>query len=204
MRQIVVETPQPLGDIRLPDVNLTVWKRPVQEDVDLLGRYIIQRGLPAFQESVVPENAASCLRAYLDTVPFSALAKQLLLQDVLVLLDEAFALSIDKRVKLILKTVADDACTKFHTDGYDYRLLCTYVGEGTEWVPDAYVNRAKLVKGTNAEIVTDSLQVKRLSAFDVAVLKGEAAPANRGKGIVHRSPLIEATGGHRWLLRVDI
>ncbi len=204
LRQAVVDAPQRLRDIVSADVNLTVWKRPVQEDIDLLGRFILRQGLPAFQESVVPENAVSRLRTYLENIPFSPLAKQLLLHDVRVLLDEAFALSAGNRVKLILKTVADDACTKFHTDGYDYRLLCTYVGEGTEWVPDAYVNRAKLVKGTNTEIVTDLLQVQRLSAFDVAILKGEASHANRGKGIVHRSPTIEATGDLRWLLRVDI
>ncbi len=56
---------------------------------------------------------------------------------------------------------------------------------------------------TNDEIVRDWRMVRRLNAFDVAILKGEA-PGNEGNAIFHRSTEIEAINEFRVLLRIDV
>lgn len=103
-----------------------------------------------------------------------------------------------------LRVVSDNACSKFHTDAYRLRLFTTYIGQGTEWLPEDAVNRAALGT-TNERIVKDVNLIRRVGAGHVAILKGE--PRNqvkKTKGIVHRSPQIVQTGGKRIILRVDI
>lgn len=203
-QQLKVSDVAALTRITESAVNLTYWKRPVQEDIDILCRQMIQQKVSTFGENLSEDNAGERLDQYFATILGETDAKNLLKQDILVLLQQCLTISGRAYVKVLLKVIADDACTKFHTDGYDYRLLCTYVGAGTEWVPDSHVDRSQLVKGSNADIVTDLSFVQHLQPFEVAILKGEASNENRGKGIVHRSPGITASGEKRLLLRIDI
>lgn len=106
-------------------------------------------------------------------------------------------------LKLHLKTVTNDACAKFHIDGYNLRLLCTYHGLGTEWTYNDNVNRKYLGEGENEQIIKDWTCINRLNPFDVAILKGEIPMRRTGKGVVHRSPPIEHSGEKRLLLRID-
>jgi hypothetical protein len=106
-------------------------------------------------------------------------------------------------VHLYLKVVSNDACSKFHTDLYDLRLLCTYMGKGTEWVEEQYVNRKMLMKGENHQIIKDKTKVQTMEPFEVGILKGEASAKNKNRGIVHRSPPISQSGEKRLLLRLD-
>mgnify|MGYP001279277976 CR=1 FL=1 len=34
-------------------------------------------------------------------------------------------------------------CRLFHEDNNHQRLLCTYLGSGTEWIEDSFVNRKR-------------------------------------------------------------
>lgn len=117
--------------------------------------------------------------------------------------DYAAVVGVDD-VRFLLAIVRDNSCEKFHRDFYHLRLLCTYYGEGTEWTPDDNVHRNKLVRGTNEEIIKDFSRVYQLRPFDIAILKGEYLPENKGKGIIHRSPSILARKGKRVLLRLDM
>ncbi|MEM7552269.1 MAG: DUF1826 domain-containing protein [Bacteroidota bacterium] len=105
---------------------------------------------------------------------------------------------------LHLKVVSNDACAKFHIDGYDLRLFTSYLGPGTEWLPENAVNRVAL--GTsNDRIVKDQSKVQRMKTGDVGILKGELPNRKSSvKGIVHRSPEISQTGEKRIILRVDV
>ena len=90
-----------------------------------------------------------------------------------------------------LKVINDNACSKFHTDQYKLRLLTTYYGKGTEWLPEKATNRKALGK-TNKLIVKDASKIQELTTYDVGVLKGTIPGIiNSSKGIVHRSPQIE-------------
>ncbi len=85
-----------------------------------------------------------------------------------------------------------------------YDLFTTYLGRGTEWLPEKAVNRSALGK-TNELIVKDPSLIQRMNAFDVGILKGELPKRmQRVKGVVHRSPQISEAGEKRVVLRVDI
>jgi hypothetical protein len=62
-------------------------------------------------------------------------------------------------------------CPRFHCDQVGLRLLCAWVGEGTEW----------LAQG-------DGDVVRQMEPFAVGVFKGDLWPGNVGRGAVHRSP----------------
>jgi hypothetical protein len=188
--------------IQQPDVNLVYWDR------------ILTSGQQDFFQSLLPEFTG--FQGTVDAAEIDAFLRTNLLREVgggaeaaawadeLVAATQVFlSLTRAQRAQIIVKKVADDACRKFHTDRYDLRLFCTYVGKGTEWLADAYVNRKALVTGTNEEIVRDWTQVKRLAPGQIAIFQGEASSENRNKGIVHRSPPIEREGGQRIIFRVD-
>lgn len=108
-----------------------------------------------------------------------------------------------------LAIVHTDKCRKFHADYKPLRLLCSYIGPGTEWVDDADVDRAHLaqevdtVELANARIVPRSSRIQRAKPGDAVILKGELHPGNDGRGAVHRSPPIQATGDRRLVLTLD-
>ncbi len=97
-----------------------------------------------------------------------------------------------------------DQCRKFHVDYVSYRLVTTYVGPGTEWVPAAAVRREALNQGTdgpheaNKKIVRDPAAVRHAMPGEVVVMKGADHPSRNGA--VHRSPPVEGTGRVRVVL----
>jgi hypothetical protein len=123
--------------------------------------------------------------------------------DVHSLLTYFFKLSYAAEVRFVLEAIHDDKCRRFHFDQNHSRLLCTYVGAGTLWVPAANVNRQSLLgSGVNEDIVLDPLHVYQAQTLDVLILKGEEYPNNILGGAVHRSPTIKE-GENRLLLRID-
>lgn len=107
------------------------------------------------------------------------------------------------RCRLQVECPGDDACRKFHTDQVGIRLLCTYRGPGTEWVPDEAVRRSRLgAHGENDDIVPDPLRIQRLERFTIGLLKGDRWPC-RTPGIIHRSPPLPGGQPRRVLLRAD-
>ncbi len=91
-------------------------------------------------------------------------------------------------VRLRLETVRDAACRLFHVDYVSLRLICTYVGRGTEYLEESNTDRSGLGKGRNTAVVRDRRQVRRLAANHVGLFKGLGYPGNASRGIVHRSP----------------
>jgi hypothetical protein len=93
-----------------------------------------------------------------------------------------------------VETVDDNSCWKFHQDNVALRLLTTYRGPGTQWVPRSRAEEA--IKAQEAY----SGSLYEIPRFGVALMKGSAAA---GSGIVHRSPRIEGTGVVRLLVAID-
>lgn len=106
--------------------------------------------------------------------------------------------------RLLLTTVSTNMCRKFHTDINDLRLLCTYIGPGTLWLPDQAINQKAIQVGrvsNNEELVTDEQHIQQVRTGDVVFLKGALYPD--ANPILHRSPTIEENGEKRLLLRID-
>ncbi|KAA6426887.1 MAG: hypothetical protein FRX49_03211 [Trebouxia sp. A1-2] len=65
------------------------------------------------------------------------------------------------------------------------RCLCTYIGEGTYFVPNKAVNRHNWIRAlgicdTNGFGVKSATSVQQATEWDVVILKGEAFPGNQG------------------------
>lgn len=122
------------------------------------------------------------------------------------------ALLDERQCKLTLATVRTDSCRKFHADFVRLRALCTYAGPGTELVDDAHVSREvhmdtsrslRAIADANAQMILDPRKILRANAGDLVALKGELWPFNRGRGAIHRSPPVEASGARRLVLTID-
>jgi hypothetical protein len=59
------------------------------------------------------------------------------------------------------------------------------------------------VDAANTRIVRRGSGIRCSGPGDVVLLKGELFDGNRGRGAVHRSPPIEATGERRIVLTLD-
>jgi hypothetical protein len=91
-------------------------------------------------------------------------------------------------------------CPRFHVDHVICRLICTYFGSGTEWLPESSVTRSALgiidVKADFADAIAHNQgcepDIRTLREGSVGLLKGEKWPGNEGRGLVHRSPAASA------------
>ena len=81
-------------------------------------------------------------------------------------------------------------CRKFHSDYNQLRLICTYVGSGTLWLPD----------DTEKDIILGQ-DIQQIKTGHIAILKGKLYP--NAKPVFHRSPEIETFNEKRILLRID-
>ena len=126
-----------------------------------------------------------------------------LMEDIVMLLEQFEQLTKANGFRILLANVSTNMCRLFHTDINDLRLLCTYYGQGTLWLPDEAVNpKAFLRRGNKENIVLDKNLVQQADAGDVLILKGGLYPG-KPNPILHRSPSIEKQGENRLLLRID-
>ena len=204
-RQVISDSWENRGSILESDVNLFCWKRQPTPNISAYLAQLSHQELKPIRSYLRLSELDGCIgeaRANWDLNTCEA--SDLFWQDVSELTQDFLSYSKDGCGTLHLKMISDDACTKFHTDGYSLRLFTTYYGKGTEWLPEKAVNRSALGK-SNDLIVQDASQIQRMDAFEVGILKGEIpGKASSVKGIVHRSPRITQSGEKRIILRLDI
>ncbi|MGL6215288.1 DUF1826 domain-containing protein [Billgrantia desiderata] len=103
-----------------------------------------------------------------------------------------------------LRTLEGAMCPRFHVDNLPVRLVTTYAGPASEWLPEHAVNRAGLgaPHPDKPDIVADPDAIRQLAVGDLALLKGCGWVGNEERGLVHRSPQ-PAAGERRLLLALD-
>ena len=94
-------------------------------------------------------------------------------------------------------------CPRFHVDRIPVRMLCTYGGPGSQWLPAPSVPTGLLVPGVDQEGRYAADSVQQLQAGQVALFKGDTWRDNPGSGVVHRSPPV-SPGQQRLLVTLDI
>jgi hypothetical protein len=115
-----------------------------------------------------------------------------------------------ERVGLRLRTLDRPMCPRFHVDHVPARLVCTYGGIGTQWLPEEAVDRTKLgagAKGRSDEesgLILDEGAIRTLPAYAIGLLKGSRWEGNEDHGIVHRSPPAAPENPRRLLLTLDL
>jgi hypothetical protein len=192
-----------LAAVRAPGVLLAGWERRIPAEIAALldARRVGERDFFEGHADAAHPALFDALLAGLDPV-----ARTWLADDVVDLVTRFAAVARSARVRIGLGAVHGDQCRKFHADMHRYRLITTYAGPGTEWVPEEAVDRAAMEHppdcpcDANREIVRDAAAVRRAATGDVLVMRGSLAPG--GRGAVHRSPPIEAEGIARIVLVV--
>ncbi len=97
-------------------------------------------------------------------------------------------------IGLRLEVTRQAMCLKFHIDRTGIRLLCTYLGPGTQWLQEEAVNRAAMtqqyasLEAFHHALLRPNAVIQQAPTFAVVLLKGSAWQENQQAGIVHRSP----------------
>lgn len=186
------------------NANVCVWRRELATSLETL---LEQHSEPVLG-SLSGVATGEAIQSLVQGLP-AGQARDALEDDITQLIDAYVAIADCSEVVVSLQTVSSDRCRKFHADYKPLRLVCTYLGPGTEWACDTQVNRAHLgcandcVESSNDQIVPNELAVQRARAGDVVFLKGELYPNNLGHGAVHRSPTIAHLGRRRLVLTID-
>ncbi len=197
--------PKVLADIYQQDINIAIWQRPTSERLkDDVQGFLASN--PRFKTAMtlVPDRAHAELSEATGGSAPSELADNI--AELVNMFCYLFGL---KRAGLRMATLSRAMCPRFHVDRVPCRLITTYHGVATEWLPHEAVNRSKLGPGSNGQsdlasgLFADENDIQRLARGDVALLKGELWTGNEGAGLVHRSPAVPA-GENRLLLTLDV
>jgi len=195
--------PSILTSIYEAPVNISVWQR--QLSPKLIGMIASFIGVnPNFKVSMTVSPDSS-LSSVLDALGEPE-ANLPLAKDISQLVEMFCCLFEQERVGLRLTVLNHAMCPRFHVDRVPCRLVTTYQGPATQWLPNAEADRSKLGHGNgglpNKEsgLYTHSNVAQQINAGDVALLKGELWEGNEGAGLIHRSPSTEQA---RLLLTLD-
>lgn len=196
--------PAVLTDIYAEDINIAIWQRSLSLTLSECVDHFVtnQRELQA-SFITTPENAGHALREIL-----GGAEKQELTADIVNLVQMFCDLFGLKRAGLRLAMLDRAMCPRFHVDRVPCRLITTYYGVATEWLPHAAVDRVHLgapsagKDDTETGLFGHQSEIQQLQSGDVAVLKGELWAGNENAGLVHRSPAV-GSGANRLLLSMD-
>jgi hypothetical protein len=186
---------QILNEIHQKNKNIAVYERDCQFLEQELSYAMTQQ--VSFKTNGSLDEILERLAEYFQSNLSSCIA---LLEDIKNLTIIFAGISKSDSYRLYFNTVNHDMCRKFHTDINDLRLLCTYFGKGTLWVPEEAVSYGKLYDEKNI-VDVDFKQVQQAKSGDVIILKGALYP--EANPILHRSPAIEKIREKRLLLRID-
>ena len=200
---LIGDTPDILARINELCVNICIWQRPSIDQ--------IERELASLTPRDLPDVRCHCTLNNFDAAVTSLMASQGLAtdlfkhwrEDLLNIARIYFPQTKGRKVTLRLETTDQDGCPRFHTDRTHLRLLCTYLGPGTEWLRNDQANReAQLAGAPNSEILLAD-KPSQLGRFWVGLLKGSAFPGNSLNGLIHRSPPSQGPGVNRVLFCLD-
>ncbi|WP_425237083.1 DUF1826 domain-containing protein [Ulvibacterium sp.] len=186
-----------LQDIHLKTKNIAIYQRGTESWMKGLNR-AIKWPIQCRANGTVEEITFS-LNYYFTNSPH---LNESLLEDILSLLELFEQVTKSSFFRVLLATVNTNMCRRFHADNNELRMLCTYYGPGTLWLPDYAVDRkAYLARKSNQTILRNESLVQQVDTGDVVILKGALYP--EAIPILHRSPSIEENSGERILLRID-
>ena len=195
-----------------PEIHAAIWRRPINNRiVDLLRRP--ECGFDTPSRFVGRIHDLDKERDLADLVPAAARAidptgAEDLVADVSLICEMFSELVCADEVMISLESPDNATCPRFHVDRVGIRMLVTYLGPGTELLPQGQVDRNWLGDAAHGLVDEESglmlpgAEVQQVSAFDVVLLKGEAWPGAENFGAVHRSP--DPHGQRRVLLRLSL
>lgn len=201
-----------LADLALiyqPDVNLCVARRKLTPGIHgFVLRWLM--GAPVFENEIRIGHGRPPVDQLLPKDLHPLPGAEAWLSDVELLIGLFRDLFEPQALGLRLRTLDKAMCPRFHVDRVPVRLVCTYGGPGTEWLPETAVNRDKLGHAACGQadeesgLMLDPGAIHAMPTFAVGLLKGELWEGNQGHGAVHRSPQPTPTQPRRLLLTLDL
>ncbi|WP_318406316.1 DUF1826 domain-containing protein [Photobacterium leiognathi] len=187
--------PTVFTDIYQDHINIAVWQRNLTLELTQEIALFLEQN-PTFRKaiSLSPETAL----AELDLATQRKLPRSLL-ENIAQLVDMFCCLFDINEVGLRLTALNSAMCPRFHVDHIPCRLVTTFHGTASQWLPNDKVDRTKLGHGNNglpddaSGLYQKESDIAQLSCGDVALFKGEAWAGNENLGIVHRSPVTSPT-----------
>ena len=197
--------PAVLADIYQEETNIAIWERQLSAKLkdsveDVLA---LNKGFGTAL-TVTRQDALASVNEALGTTTRSELS-----EDIAELVEMFCCLLGLERTGMRFAALDHAMCPRFHVDRLPCRLVTTYQGVATEWLPHQLVDRSKLGPGSNGQSDSDSglfkhqHDIEQLACGDVALMKGELWEGNENAGLVHRSPAVPA-GERRLLLTLDV
>ena len=182
-----------LTDIYQEDTNMVVWKRDLANNLEQAADAIIE-SQPTLEELLVvsPEEAFDSVKKLLGGSPEA----EMLAEDIAYLVDMFCCLFNLKRGALRMTVLDRAMCPRFHVDRVPCRLVTTYQGIATEWLPHNVADRSKLGTGNMGKpdelsgLFDNISDIQQLKSGDVGLMKGELWHNNEGAGLIHRSPQV--------------
>lgn len=188
--------PAVLADIYQSDVQVAVWDRPDAVTGNAVSR-AYQAGL-AVKCWLSMSSLESSLQRALPHDDYGSLR-----EDLALLADMSACLFGVTELGLRVTALSKPMCPRFHVDRIPVRLLCTYGGPGSQWLPADAVAANLLLPGVEQNGAYCADHVQQLQAGQVALFKGDTWRDNSGSGVVHRSPPM-SPGQQRLLVTLDI
>lgn len=199
----------PLALLPIFEESQQVWMVPRPSNVQI-SHYLVQMTnqlTPGFRVTL---NASDPILAQLETqarLPDTP-GKQALLAD-MVQLTTVYADLLDcPRIGLRLEVLTHAMCPRFHIDRTGIRLVCTYLGAGSEWLDDRYTNRLAMdtqyatIENFHENLILHPGAIVKAPPSAIVLLKGSLWQGNSQGGIIHRSPNVPP-GKYRVLLALD-
>jgi hypothetical protein len=182
-QQVFSEQADIFTTIYQPMLNMAVWQRQLSESVS---RAVKEGLVQSLQLNVTQEVPVDGVLDNLNNNYALSLWPTSLREDIAQLVEMFGCLFDIDMVGLRLRTLNAAMCPKFHYDRVPCRLVTTYSGIGTQWLP----NDAIELNETGRLQVNGDSEPHTLTAGDVALLKGSAWPGNESTPLVHRSPCL--------------
>jgi len=197
--------PSIFTDIFKEDVNIAIWSRQLSDAIKQSVNDFLHLHRH-YEKSIIARPDTLYDRLMQEDIGLHH--AQCLGRDISELV-KMFCLLFDRQQVGLRLTLLDKAmCPRFHVDRVPCRLVSTYHGIATEWLPHNKADRSKLGMGSDGLIDRQSglykndEDIQKLNFGDVALLKGECWEGNEGAGLIHRSPNV-AENEKRLLVTID-
>ena len=186
-------------------INLAIWKRPI----DLRCDKILERMLCSDEETFIdtkPNQKEDIIQSFVESIGHE-ISPSVLAQDIWALHQLFCLITSQDYARVRLHRIEDDMCQLFHADSLHMRMLCTYVGQGTEWVEnhnaryDQLGSQGRTKEETNAAIVIDHDQIHTMQPWHVGIFTGRKKSGI--SPLIHRSPSVLGAKEYRIFLCID-
>jgi len=184
-----------LTDIYKHEINIAIWQRTLSEDLSGAVEHLLMAD-PQFQvsEFIQPEDAHNALDGLFSKAMTDSTKQAALVADVANIIDMFCCLFELPKAGLRITALDKAMCPRFHVDRVPARLVTTYSGIATQWLPHQYVDRRMLGAG-NRGLPDDESglylldnDIHQMNAGDVALLKGELWEGNEQAGLFDTTP----------------